>query len=924
MGGPLEKPDTKRSYLEFFELEQPPFAKPTLPSEIFHTDQNELLMAHLVNASEQPDCLVVISGAEGSGKTTLLSSFISDLDDEVSFACIDETCAGESEFYGAILEQIGFSDITGTPNELRNITKQFLVSRGMANDPVLIAIDNADRIRPAVLEQLRWVAAISADDRRVLSVVLAGTSQLLHFVNSPAMSQIEFKNQVYFNIRRYTEDELSKYIWFRLWWAGGGDSIKFSDDAISLVFRYTGGIARQINMLCNDVLLDACALQTHEITASLVRSAADRRQLLPQIVPLHGKGRRKTDPDFIQGQPELQAEELETAPATETLGMVESSVPESSASTAIEDDLREQLSSLRDQIGDLTADKMRALQDVTMRDEDVTELRNRLRAQTLETEKLANALETNSDEMRRQNEALAVSTKELRESEEATKKLGADLEGERFAAKTAQADIAKAEARAEELTQLRDKLDAQTAKTEELASALEDNADEIGQQNQALAESRKAMQESEEATKKLAADLEKERIASITAEAEIAKAKARTEELGQLREKLDAQSVEIERLTKELDNNSYEFRKQNLALVFSTKALQESEGATKELVADLEREKAAAKAALGDIAKAEARAKELGKLRDKLDAQTAKTEELSSALEDNADEIGRQNQALADSRKAMRKSEDAAKKLAANLEKEKIAAKIAQTDIARAKEKAEKLSQLKIEMQASIRGLTADLKKVGKREIALDALIEKLIVSEPACQTLEEFDRATYNCLFTTCEHMFKQNYSELQIADALRVQQAELIERRVPKASNKAVLGYARLIVDQLREFKMHGAGLCFGMRVPQVSGGHDGSPAISQKTREREHALLELTLRTYKADTELPTEDAVWPDIDPIFLELFEAYGEANVSAHFDDNAPNADKEMTSSISMSLYQKILKLPKVNAVNALRWILSP
>ena len=82
----------------------------------------------------------------------------------------------------------------------------------MAGDPVLMMIDNAHLVHPKVLEQLRLISAIKAKNHRVLSVVLAGNSDLVQIMDSPAMSQIKFHSHVHFNIRVYTREETANYV----------------------------------------------------------------------------------------------------------------------------------------------------------------------------------------------------------------------------------------------------------------------------------------------------------------------------------------------------------------------------------------------------------------------------------------------------------------------------------------------------------------------------------------------------------------------------------------------------------------------------------------------------------------------------------------------------------------------------------------
>ena len=579
----LKNSGTDPTYLEFFGLTRPPFAQFCRPSQMFDTEQHSLLMAHLTNATKQTDCLVVICGADGSGKTTLLNRYIASLHDDISLVTINETCSGDKHFYLALLRQLGFSDITGTPRELQHITREFLVHRGMAGDPVLIMFDNAHLISPIVLEQLRRICAFKVKGRRVLSVVLAGNSDVVRVMDSPAMSQTKFRSHVHFNIRVYTEQETANYVWHHLRLAGGIGGVKFSNEAHPLIYRYTGGNPNLINMLCNGVLTESCAAESRVITENVIRNVADNQRLLPHVVSLQAMGRRRTDPEFELVQPERQTEERILARESTTKEPVEKPAP---------------------------------------------------------TPKTP------------------------------------DVDGKNL------------------------------------------------------------------------------------------------NECASLQLRIAARKTPEEPV---------------------------SEGA---LIA------AARKA--------------------NLDSSTA----------------------------------------------------VAQ--------------------------------------------FEQAIESVPAYQTLKEYEPAAYNCLITTYEQMIGQDYSEQQIKDALRVQQAELLEQRLPRAADEAVINYIRLIVNQLGEFHLLGADLCFKMMVPQNGRGNDVSPVISERTREREFAALDMTLRTYDAQRQIPTEEDVWPDIEPIFEKLFEAFGEDTVSALYDPLAPNIDKVMACNISRSLYSEILKLSENNAVNAMRWILSP
>ena len=456
----LENPGPDPTYLEFFGFARRPFARLSRPSEIFHTEQYSLLTAHLAVATEQADCLVVICGAEGSGKTTLLNRYITSLNDEICYATIDETCNGEKQFYLAFLRQLGFKDITGTSRELRRITEEFLVNRGMAEDPVLIIIDNAHLVKPSVLEQLRRVSALRAKNRRVLSVVLAGSSDLVGVMDSPAMSQIKFRSHVQFNIRVYTEEETANYVWHHLRLAGGTDAVNFSKEAHALIYLYTGGIPNLINVLCNDVLTEASARKSRDVTEDLVRTVADKRRLSPHVVPLQGKGRRSTDPDFKLAKSECEAGERITPRESTAPKTAEEPTPTPGASDVGGKNLLDQISELSAHLDRIKAERTRTLEGIGTRDKDIGELRDKLETEIAAAEKLTTALEDNADEIGRLNTELSDNTKALEKSEKASGKLAADLKKERSAAETAQNELAKSKATEQELSQQNSELQA--------------------------------------------------------------------------------------------------------------------------------------------------------------------------------------------------------------------------------------------------------------------------------------------------------------------------------------------------------------------------------------------------------------------------------------------------------------------------------
>jgi type II secretory pathway predicted ATPase ExeA len=577
----LENPDAKPTYLDYFGMTRPPFAKLSEPSQLFHSDQYSLLADHLASATEQPDFLLVICGANGSGKTALLNRHILSLDDDVSYATFDETCADGTQFYSALLRQLGFHDITGKLTELRNIAREFLIHRGKAGDPVLLIIDNAHLVCASVLEQLRWIAETKIDYRRVLSIVLAGNSDLPRIMGSPAMKKLKFQRHVDFNIRVYTEQETEDYVRHRLRLSGGADATKLANDAYPVIYRFTGGIPNAINALCNAVLTEACALDTRVITGDLVRSVADTHEILPHVVPLQGKGRRKTDPTVPPAVPEPQAEERIIAREPPAKAVVETSAAEPavdikallsqvsqlSGQLAIQTKKTETLSHTVfenegkiKQLNQELSDTRRALQEsenaanqLTDRADAEIESLEREKSELQESCKQLSADLKLSNKRADKTDALEKSLQESKDECEALKSEAAESRKEMNAAKKATTAAAKAEARIEKLEQENSGL---RASVKDL-SADRKLANKQATKIDALQKSLKKSQDQCESLRTKAAESRKEMNAAKKATAATTKAEARTEKLEQdnseLRALVEDLSADLRVATKRAD-----------------------------------------------------------------------------------------------------------------------------------------------------------------------------------------------------------------------------------------------------------------------------------------------------------------------------------------------------------------------------------
>jgi type II secretory pathway predicted ATPase ExeA len=589
-------------------------------------------MEHLAAATERTDCRVVIRGVDGSGKTTMLNRYIDTLDDEVSFATIDENCADSKQFYAAFLEQLGFNDITGSVRELRRITREFLIHRCLAGDPVLLIIDNAHLVPPSVFEQLRWISETKVEDRRVLSVVLAGSSDLDRVINSPAMSGAKFRRNVDFNIRACSEEETVAYIVHRLKLAGDVDSVKFSKGAHALIHRYSGGNPRVINRLCNSLLTEAHALHSRVIAEDLVRDVADSSQLLPHVVPLSKRGRRKTDLKSKQMVPDQTIEEF----INQREAPFNTPAKKTSAGPTLPDadviQLLEQVTMLSEQLGDLRSEANQALSEVDSRDEVIRELQQKVDALQDQIEELKTEADRALSEVDSRDEKIS----ELQQKGAALQDQTGKLRDEKKQAER------ETTARTKDLNVLQRKFDAQIEMAKKQARLVAKEADEISRLKKALSDSKKEMGDARKALQKSERDSRK---AARKAAADLKLANKRAAQADDLEKSNAALTEELESKTDQIDSLEKAVGEFEVRLQESTderELLRVDEVAFKELETAVSEKDALIEALQAELAaRAEVDTPTQAVLPEELDAQTSSSSKQGSNAAIEAFEVVR-------------------------------------------------------------------------------------------------------------------------------------------------------------------------------------------------------------------------------------------------------------------------------------------
>jgi putative secretion ATPase (PEP-CTERM system associated) len=263
------------SYLQHFGLDTPPFRLTPDPDFIYWSKQHARAKAYMESTIWLADGFVVITGEIGSGKTTLLQSFLSELDDDVVYAVVSQTQLTATQFLQAVLTEFGFKPFDKRKVELLDMLNTFLIEQYSNDKKVVLIIDEAQNLSSKVLEEIRLISGIETHKEKVLRIILSGQPELRDTLDSPGLKQLMQRVRLRFHLGSLDKREMREYIAHRLEVAGREGAELFAEETFDIIHRFTGGVPRLINTLCDSALLCAFADEKQVVDEDDIRAAIE-------------------------------------------------------------------------------------------------------------------------------------------------------------------------------------------------------------------------------------------------------------------------------------------------------------------------------------------------------------------------------------------------------------------------------------------------------------------------------------------------------------------------------------------------------------------------------------------------------------------------------------------------------------------------
>ena len=268
-------------YYEYFNLKENPFRLNTDPRFLYLSKVHSQAQAYLEYALLNEENILVLSGEIGSGKSLIVQSILEKLGDDVLAVKIHQTLLTGIEFLQMLLVEFGIETFSDKKVELLHSIKKFLLQQHKAGRRVLLIVDEAQNLDPLVLEEIRFLADMDDQNHKLLNVFLVGQPELNRILALPEMEQLVQRIHLRFHLKSLKDEEVKEYILHRLDVAEGEHSIEINDNAFPLIYLYTGGRPRLINVLCDHALTCAYASDQKSFDKELIQTAIEELHWSP-------------------------------------------------------------------------------------------------------------------------------------------------------------------------------------------------------------------------------------------------------------------------------------------------------------------------------------------------------------------------------------------------------------------------------------------------------------------------------------------------------------------------------------------------------------------------------------------------------------------------------------------------------------------
>ncbi|HUL11531.1 MAG TPA: XrtA/PEP-CTERM system-associated ATPase [Methylococcaceae bacterium] len=289
-------------YDAFYGFKKKPFQLNPDPEFFFNSAVHKRALSYLRYGLAQGEGFVVVTGSPGTGKTMLVRALFESIRNEEIVAGLMVTSqVGAEDTLRIVAATFGLPFDGDVKAALLKNLENFFKLKAREGKRVLLVVDEAQNLPPQSLEELRMLLNFELDGRSIFQVFMLGQDDLRTTLQLESMLQVRQRITATYHLQPLDKDETRDYILHRLATAGWKNDPEFTGEVFEEIHRFTEGIPRVINSLCDRLLLygfleelhvlklDAIKLVVNEIEQDSAYSKPEPRSdfgAQPQIVSL--------------------------------------------------------------------------------------------------------------------------------------------------------------------------------------------------------------------------------------------------------------------------------------------------------------------------------------------------------------------------------------------------------------------------------------------------------------------------------------------------------------------------------------------------------------------------------------------------------------------------------------------------------------
>src|ERR1700748_3402982 len=266
-------------YNNFFKLQSSPFGTSPDPRFLYMMPHTREALACLEYGISARKGFTVLTGEVGTGKTTLLRRALSSFSGRrVSTAFVFNPRLDVLDFLEFVLTDFGIIPTTRTKSGMLLQLNRWLIERFRMEETCVVVVDEAQNLSWELLEEIRLLTNLETSSEKLLQIVLSGQPELEEKLRHPSVRQLRQRVSLWCRTQALTESQTHAYVAERLRIAGATRPL-FSLEALDLIHRFSRGIPRIINLLCEHSLIVAYVEQVQQVTPKVVEDIGIRLEL---------------------------------------------------------------------------------------------------------------------------------------------------------------------------------------------------------------------------------------------------------------------------------------------------------------------------------------------------------------------------------------------------------------------------------------------------------------------------------------------------------------------------------------------------------------------------------------------------------------------------------------------------------------------